>query len=234
MHTHPDLESVAFCVTCGRALCVSCRRDVEGSVYCETCLADIVRGGAPASPGTVSTGGDNPGAAFALGLIPGVGAIYNAEFFKAAVHIIIFGVLISITDMDTPLEPLFGLLIMGFYIYMPFEAYYTAKKRQLRAQGIELETPIDRFHEQVEGLEHKEFWGGVALVVLGALFLMDNLRVFRMRAVFELWPLLLIAAGAWLVWNHKQEDEQAINPPAPPPPAAPATGPDQQRPGGEN
>ena len=47
---HPDLESVAFCVTCGRALCVSCRRDVEGSVYCETCLADMVRGGAPASP----------------------------------------------------------------------------------------------------------------------------------------------------------------------------------------
>jgi hypothetical protein len=223
---HPDLESVAFCVTCGRALCASCRRDVEGSVYCETCLADMVRGGAPAS-GTVSPGGDNPGAASALGLIPGVGAIYNAEFFKAAAPIIIFGVLISITDMGTPLEPLFGLLIMGFYIYMPFEVYYTAKKRQPLAQGIELETPIDRFHEQIEVLEHKEFWGGVALVVVGALFLMDNLRVFRMRAVFELWPLLLIAAGAWLVWNHKEEDKQA-----PPPPAPPAPGPDQQGPGG--
>ena len=230
---HPETESVAFCVTCGRALCDTCRRDVQGSVYCETCLADMVRGGSGfgAEPQTVSAGGDNPGAAFALGLIPGVGAIYNGEFFKAAVHIIIFGVLVSIIDMARGLEPLFGLLIMGFYIYMPFEAYYTSKQRSLRVRGIELETPIDRFHDQIGGLEHKEFWGGVALVVLGALFLMDNLRLFRMSAIFEFWPLLLIGAGAWLVWNHTQEEEiPEVRSPSPPSPP----GPDQQEPGGGN
>jgi hypothetical protein len=207
---HADVESVAFCVTCGRALCDTCRRDVSGSIYCETCLADLVRGGgaqrgASAAP---SPGGESPGAAFALGLIPGVGAIYNGEFFKAAVHIIIFGTLISVVDAVNALEPLFGLLIMGFYFYMPFEAYYTAKKRKLRGQGVELETPIDQFHQQVAGVENKELWGGVTLVVLGMLFLMDNFRFFRLRAIFEFWPVILIAIGVWLVWSYKEAKDE--------------------------
>ncbi len=206
---HADAASVAFCVTCGRALCESCKRDVQGSVYCETCLGERMRGG-PAARGPTppsSVGGESPGAAFALGLIPGVGAIYNGEFFKAAVHIIIFGVLISIVDSTRGLEPLFGLLITGFYIYMPFEAYYTAKKRRLETQGVQLETPIDRLHEQVAGVENKELWGGVALVVLGALFLMDNFRFFQLRQIFEFWPVALIAIGVWLIWSKQEKGE---------------------------
>ena len=207
---HADVESVAFCVTCGRALCDTCRRDVSGSIYCEACLADLVRGrGAQrAARPAPSPGGENPGAAFAIGLIPGVGAIYNGDFFKAAVHIIIFGTLISVSDAVNALGPLFGLLIMGFYFYMPFEAYYTAKKRKLRTQGIELETPIDQFHQQVAGVENKELWGGVALVVLGMLFLMDNFRFFRLRAIFEFWPIILIAIGVWLVWTYKEDKDE--------------------------
>ena len=207
---HADVQSVAFCVTCGRALCEACKRDVQGSIYCETCLAERMRGvsaGRPAIPPS-SVGGESPGAAFALGLIPGVGAIYNGEFFKAAVHIIIFGVLISIVDSARGLEPLFSLMITGFYIYMPFEAYYTAKKRRLETQGVQLETPIDRLHEQFAGVENKELWGGVALVVLGALFLMDNFRFFQLRQIFEFWPVALIAIGVWLIWSKQEKGER--------------------------
>jgi hypothetical protein len=42
---HPEVESVAFCVSCGNAVCSPCRRSVEGSVYCENCLGQIVRRG---------------------------------------------------------------------------------------------------------------------------------------------------------------------------------------------
>ena len=207
---HADVASVAFCVTCGRALCETCKRDVQGSIYCETCLGERMRGVSAPRPATPpsSVGGESPGAAFALGLIPGVGAIYNGEFFKAAVHIIIFGVLISIVDSARSLEPLFGLMITGFYIYMPFEAYYTAKKRRLETQGVELETPIDRLHEQFAGVENKELWGGVALVVLGALFLMDNFRFFQLRQIFEFWPVALIAIGVWLIWSRQEKGER--------------------------
>src|SRR5205823_11635961 len=86
-------------------------------------------------------GGSSPDAAFLLGLIPGVGAIYNGEYFKAAIHVLIFGMLTSLGA---------ALLAVAFYFYMPFEAYYTAKKRKLSARGIPVVTPIDRFYEQFQ------------------------------------------------------------------------------------
>src|SRR5262245_1673786 len=158
---HPEIENAAFCIRCGHALCSTCVRNVRGSVYCESCLAAFVDtnpgNGDAAARKKVMVGGDSPGAAFALGLIPGVGAIYNAEYFKAAVHILIFGLLVSIVDHGGGLfEPLFGLLAFGFYVYMPFEAYYTAKKRKLLREGINLETPFDRFNERLDAVQNKE------------------------------------------------------------------------------
>jgi hypothetical protein len=202
---HPETESVAFCVTCGNALCAACRRDVEGSVYCETCLAHVIRGrgfGSRRGSSPPSGGGDNPGLAFALGLIPGVGAIYNGDFFKAAAHIVIFGLLIAISESARAFEGLFVLFTIGFYFYMPFEAYYTARKRRLRAEGVDLETPIDRFHEWLGGIADQELWGGVGLVVLGVLFLGDSLRLFSLDAVLRLWPVVMIVIGGLLLRRH--------------------------------
>src|ERR1041384_1789595 len=169
---HADAPNVAFCIHCGRALCNQCIRTERGSVYCEPCLGDLVEGKGGSSSSIPNgthvkkeVAGTNPGAAFALGLIPGVGAIYNGEFVKAAIHVLIFGMLVSLGDAtDTAL---FSLASAAFYFYMPFEAYYTAKKRQLRAQGVELETPIDRMQAQFGNVKDRELWGGVALVVIG-------------------------------------------------------------------
>src|SRR5437868_1908357 len=140
---HAEVPNVAFCIRCGHALCNECVRNVRGSVYCETCLAEAVEGKSAAPPPPAVKRemivGTNPGVAFALGLIPGVGAIYNGEFVKAAVHILIFGTLVSLADATD--AALFGLASAAFYFYMPFEAYYTAKKRMLGAQGIMLDTP---------------------------------------------------------------------------------------------
>jgi len=218
---HTEVESVAYCVSCGNALCTSCRRDIEGSVYCEKCLGEMVRGGIreqssgseqpsgreSSSTRPASVGGENPGAAFALGLIPGVGAIFNGEFIKAGVHILIFGFLISLSDMGGPFEAVFALMVAGFYFYMPFEAYYTAKKRKLRSEGIDLETPIDRFQQQVGEIRNRGLWGGVALVMLGMIFLADSFGLFELSEVMRFWPILLIGIGIWLVAKHRDQPD---------------------------
>ena len=95
---HAETQNAAFCIRCGRALCSACIRNVRESIYCESCLAELVTGKTTrlnASSGA-TVFGTSPGAAFALGLIPGVGAIYNGEFLKAAIHVLIFGTLITI------------------------------------------------------------------------------------------------------------------------------------------
>jgi TM2 domain-containing membrane protein YozV len=207
---HTEVPNVAFCIRCGHALCNQCVRNVRGSVYCETCLAEAVEGktAAPPSP-TVKTeviAGTNPGAAFALGLIPGVGAIYNGEFVKAAIHVLIFGTLISFAEYGP--QPLIGFMIAAFVFYMPFEAYYTAKKRKLSAeQGIELETPIDRLQQQFGDVKDRELWGGVVLIVIGGLYLLANLDVFEMARVARYWPALLVVVGIWLLKRHQDKAE---------------------------
>lgn len=200
---HPEVAHSAFCIRCGRPLCEPCVHKVSGSVYCETCLADIVRGRQQTAE---TVAGTSPGAAFALGLIPGIGAIYNGEFFKAAIHLLIFGTLVSIVDNAGPMEPLFGLLTFGFYAYMPFEAYYTAKKRKLGAQGIALETPFDRLNQQLASIKNKELLGGSILVGIGVLILLDNFGFFRFRSIGQFWPLVLIGAGLWLITQFKQKE----------------------------
>jgi hypothetical protein len=213
---HAEVPNVAFCIRCGHALCNECVRNVRGSVYCETCLGDAVEGknAAPAeTPPASSQGvkqevvaGTNPGAAFALGIIPGVGAIYNGEFVKAAVHVLIFATLISFAEIGP--QPLAGLMIAAFAFYMPFEAYYTAKKRQVRSeQGIELETPIDRMRQQFGDVRDRELWGGVALVVIGGIYLLANLDVFDMTRIARFWPVVLVVAGVWLLKKHQERAE---------------------------
>ncbi len=211
---HAEVQAAAFCIRCGHALCTECTHNLRGSVYCEPCLVEIVnkqatsdqRGpareaAAPPPPKKhAAVYGSNPGAAFALGMIPGVGAIYNGDFMKAAIHVLIFGLLIQMQDaLHGGGEALLGLATAAFYFYMPFEAYYTAKKRKLAAEGVELETPIDRLHQQFGDMQHKELWGGVALVVIGGLFLADNFDIVRFDRIGQLWPLVLIGLGIWML-----------------------------------
>jgi TM2 domain-containing membrane protein YozV len=68
--------------------------------------------------------GPNPAAAAMLGLIPGVGAMYNGQFFKGFIHVIVFAVLISITSS---INGLFGIFIAAWVFYQSFEAFHTAK-----------------------------------------------------------------------------------------------------------
>src|SRR5437667_8494982 len=129
--THMDVPAVAFCRACGKALCADCRRVAEGTVYCaEHAPAAGFAAGAAYQPAP-APGHANPGLAFVLGFIPGVGAIYNGQYAKGLVHAIIFGLLISINSSNSAhgLEPLLGIMIAALFPYMAFEAHHTARRR---------------------------------------------------------------------------------------------------------
>lgn len=138
---HPQIPATAFCRTCGKPLCAACQRVVQGVIYCEQCIAE--RLGAPPVPGAGAPAGavppvvpivppganapPSPGLAALLGFIPGVGAIYNGQFVKGVAHVAIFIALVwAANRVDW-----FGLLIAFWIFYMVYDAYKTARAREL-------------------------------------------------------------------------------------------------------
>ncbi|WP_260703665.1 B-box zinc finger protein [Edaphobacter flagellatus] len=177
---HPERERTAFCQNCGKALCPECTRIVGTAVFCEPCLASKLSGAPPSAgagpsasanfgnsyaypdlngsyppppSGAVppSPGSSNPGLAALLGFIPGVGAMYNQQYAKGIVHLIIFAVLVSLTDH----HDVFGLFVAGWIFYQVFDAYQTAVARR---DGLPLPNPFG-FNDIGERLGFGKSWG---------------------------------------------------------------------------
>jgi hypothetical protein len=213
---HSDTPAVAYCRSCGKALCTECKRTAQGTIFCdEHAPAAAIEGAirqavvdriaqetaaAVASPhptGSVSTGDVSPGLACLLGFIPGVGAIYNGQYAKGLVHAIVFGLLVSITSSGTAgdLEPLFGILIGVWVMYMALEAYHTARKRRAGE-------PVDEFSSilDVHGRRGGFPVGAITLIALGVLLLLSTTDVIQLRYLLRYWPILLILVGAYMLY----------------------------------
>jgi hypothetical protein len=152
---HSDREKVAFCQNCGKPLCQECTRVIGQAVYCEPCLAAKLAAASAVPPPGAYTYNDPASGVYAsgaippqpahgvpqpvlagfLGFIPGVGAMYNEQYAKGGVHLIVFVVLVSIANS----APVLGFLVAGWEFYMAFEAYQTARARR---DGLPLPNPF--------------------------------------------------------------------------------------------
>jgi hypothetical protein len=247
---HPDAPASAYCRECGKALCETCRRQADGTIYCEehSPVAQYSPGAAepPAAPppappppapppmaspytapappptrphptsvtGASADTGASPGLAFLLGFIPGVGAIYNGQYVKGLIHVIVFGLLVTIVsndEMGANLEPLFGMLIAVWVFYMAFEAYHTAKRRQLGQ-------PVDEFSSIVPRTGHPARFplAPTVLIAVGLLFLLHNLDILRIGQVIRYWPVALIALGVYMLYE-RLSGRPDLRPPGAPP-----------------
>jgi hypothetical protein len=90
----------------------------------------------PGAPQGGPSGEGHPGLAAILGFIPGVGAMYNGQFVKGFIHVLIFITFIWLTNN---VAGVFGLLIAAWIFYMVFDAYQTAKAMQY---GLPLPDPF--------------------------------------------------------------------------------------------
>jgi hypothetical protein len=159
----------------------------------------------------------SPGLAFLLGLIPGVGAIYNGQYLKGFIHVAILGVLISIVQAghhaDGAFVPFFGLLIAAWIFYMPFEAYHTARKRQAGIAVDEWSSLLPRGSSGTGRLPV----GPIVLIAIGVLFLLDNLGLLPISEILRFWPLILIGIGVYSLYSRLSGPLPVVPPPPPPP-----------------
>ena len=165
-----DTPSIAYCRACGKALTEEQQKRALGTVYCEEHMPKEASAAEPAAtaPGSSASAASSPndagaspwtarptagatsakytgssaspGLAFLLGLIPGVGAIYNGQYAKGLLHVVIMGMMASIAASNElgSLEWMIGMLLIVFPFYMAFEAYHTALRRE---KGL----PVDEF-----------------------------------------------------------------------------------------
>lgn len=205
---HPDREATAYCRSCGRALCPEDQRDIYGVIYCQNCLA-------PATAPVTVPGSPRPGLALLLSFIPGVGAIYNGQYLKAFVQVVIFGFLIAVSsNSNSFLAPLAGIAVAAFYFYMVIDSYHTAKRLE---SGLPAPDVLNLGADQINAPI-----AAVILIVIGVLFLLRSLGFFFYDFSRFLWPVLLIAVGVYLLRRDRARRQTpappAIPPTAPPPP----------------
>lgn len=218
---HPEAEATGFCRNCGKPMCPACVRPVRDVLYCEDCLAQVIGIPAP-QPGVVAPGlapglpaastipgttapvlaaPSNPDGhaaiAFMLGMVPGLGAVYNGEYNKAIVHVLIFGgIIVGLTGVfGDNLTGFWVLALVGFVFYMAIDALRTAKAKQT---GQPLTDPFQNW-------AGNRSMGPILLIGAGALFLLNNFGFFdyfRVRQIF--WPLVLIGIGFLMLRNRVQ------------------------------
>ena len=207
---HPEAEASGYCRNCGKPMCANCVRPVKDVYYCEDCLAKVM-GVAPGAPVPVATNippagipapatapaqtAGNPGLAFLLGLVPGLGAIYNGEYNKALIHIVVFAAIIVglSSDVGAGADVALSFVLVGFIFYMAIDAMRTVKARNT---GEAVQDPLESWSKTRPV-------GPMILIGVGALFLLNNFGFFdffRVRQVF--WPLVLIGVGFLMLRNR--------------------------------
>ena len=214
---HTDVDATGFCRNCGKAMCAVCVRPVRDVLYCEDCLANVMGHAQPwaapvatpapsevaqgvtetvnpipATTAAVPTGhAGNPAVAFVLGfLFPGLGAVYNRQYNKALIHIVVFAVMILglSSDMDGGMKAVLGILLAAFIFYMAFDAMHTA---QAQRRGETVADPLQSWSKERP-------IGPIILIVAGALFLLNNFDMLPFYRIERFWPLILIAVGIFM------------------------------------
>lgn len=206
---HTDVDATGYCRNCGKPMCTVCVRPVRDVFYCEDCLATVLGHNAPpsADAGMLSeqaTGAQSspssvapsPLLAFFLGFLPGLGAFYNEQYGKGIIHLAIF-LFLFIMGVDGALgdggaEAALWLCISALWIYMPIDAYRTAKAR-IAGQTL---------HDPLEDFSKGRPLGAILIIVIGVLLLLHNFDWFPFYRLGQFWPVLLIVGGILMFKNR--------------------------------
>lgn len=133
----------------------------------------------------------SPGFAGILGIFPfGAGALYNGQYTKALLHLVIFAGLVSMQGRGGG-QPFIALLLAGFIVYQFFDNIASA--RAINAAGAgEAAAGVAALPEVTAS--GSIFWG-IVLIVLGVLLIMANFEVISYDRLFDFWPVAVILIG---------------------------------------
>ncbi len=140
--------------------------------------------------------------------MPGLGQIYVGYYQRGFTHALIAGGIITMLSQGVHgMEPLFGMFLGFFWLYNIIDAYRKASLyHQALAGGEEVELPADFKAPSIRG----SLFGGVTLMSVGVIFLLNTRFGISMAWLHEWWPAAPILFGGYLVYKAVQEKNAEI------------------------
>ncbi len=189
MWTHPD-----FAATAANRSATNVR-----AIFAARCIVKIAW---PVRSPATSIGGapppkTNTAVAALLGLIPGLGAVYNGDYTRALIHVAIWAGLLAVglTEAFGNITPLAWIAFGLFPVYTSIDSYRAAQNRQLALTGAEVAGAPAGTSRPV---------GAFILIGLGVLALLGNMGLINGDWVNRGWPVVLIAIGIWLFMKRSR------------------------------
>jgi hypothetical protein len=138
----------------------------------------------------------SPGlAGFLSAIFPfGAGALYNGQYTKALLHLVIFSGLVHMQGRGGG-QPFIGLVLAGFIVYQFFDNIQSAKAINAAAAGQAV--AVDQALPEIPS-QGSIFWG-VVLIALGGLLILANFEIINYDTLFDFWPVAVIVLGFKLV-----------------------------------
>ncbi len=143
----------------------------------------------------------SPILALVLSAMPGLGQVYVGYYQQGFTNALIIAGLIGVLNsgaVNGGAEPFFGLFLAFYWLYNIVDAWRRAVFYNNALAGIGPATLPDDFGVVKAG--RGSLAGGAALVIIGAVLLMNTLFNMPLDWLEDWWPVTFIAVGAWLVW----------------------------------
>ncbi len=136
-------------------------------------------------------------------IFPGLGQIYIGYYQRGITFALLSGTIITAlaSELFKEMDPMLGIGIGFTYLLSIIDANRLAHLYNQVIQGMPGVQLPDKF---TLPQERGSLVGGVILIVLGGLMLLNRLFDFSLEWIADWWPLGVVALGVWLIVKARQ------------------------------
>ena len=142
-----------------------------------------------------------------LSIMPGLGQIYVGYYRRGFTQVVIVASVMTLLSSRSVrgFEPFFGFFISFFWMYSIIDAIRLASLYNDAMAGL---GPEDLRHELVLTGRGGSIAGGIGLILVGVLFLLNTVFGVSMDWLKQWWPVAAVGFGIYLVYRGIQDQRR--------------------------
>ena len=133
-----------------------------------------------------------------LSFFPGLGNIYNGLYLRGVTFFSL--VLVCMYTAIKEDQPMLGLAIAFLWLFNILDAW---RQANLINNGYTAE-PGTAAVRRSDSSPQEKLFSGFLLLVIGAAALLVRYTSITLEWLLDLWPVVLVAIGAWMLWSALQ------------------------------